>query len=132
MPLKNENLTRNQKIVLDLLKNTKDPLGAYTILTNIEKKGIKAPLQVYRALDKLIESGKVHKIESKNAYIICKNSNCNSLKSTSFLICEKCDSVSEIKRNNLKQDLSILSEESGSNYANHNLEIYGLCKSCGD
>ena len=39
MSLKKDNLTKNQKIVLDLLKNAKEPLGAYTILFNTEKKG---------------------------------------------------------------------------------------------
>ena len=130
MSLKKDNLTKNQKIVLDLLKNAKEPLGAYTILFNTEKKGIKAPLQVYRALDKLIENGKVHKIESKNSYVICTNSECDSLKSTSFLICQNCDKVSEIKQSNLREDLSSLSKGSDFDYVNHNLEIYGICKNC--
>ena len=62
-------LTKNQQTVLDILESAKEPLKAYAILFDTQKKGIKAPLQVYRALDKLIEIGKVHKIESKNSYI---------------------------------------------------------------
>ena len=100
---KRDNLTKNQEIVFDLLQKSKEPLGAYSILFNTEKNGIKAPLQVYRALDKLIENGKVHRIESKNSYVACTNSDCNITKSTSFLICEKCDKVSEI--NKLKKEL---------------------------
>ena len=84
MNLLTEKLTNNQKTVLDLLEGSKEPLKAYAILFDIQKKGIKSPLQVYRALDKLIEIGKVHKIESKNSYIACNNSNCNSQTSTSF------------------------------------------------
>ena len=83
-----EKLTINQQTVLDLLEGSKEPIKAYTILFNIQKKGIKSPLQVYRALDKLIEIGKVHKIESKNSYIACSNNNCTSKTSTSFLISE--------------------------------------------
>ena len=49
-------------------------MKAYAILFNVQKKGIKAPLQVYRALDKLVEIGKIHKIESRNAFIACQNS----------------------------------------------------------
>ena len=55
-------LTNNQKIVLQTLEKSEQPLGAYSILFNIEKKGIKSPQQVYRALDKLIEIGAVHKL----------------------------------------------------------------------
>ena len=96
MTLTSTKLTNNQQTVLDLLENSKEPLKAYAILYDTQKKGIKAPLQVYRALDKLIEIGKVHKIESKNSYMACEHKNCNSSTSTSFLICETCDQVSEL------------------------------------
>jgi len=75
MALASENLTKNQKTVLDILENSSEPLKAYTILFDIQKKGIKSPLQVYRALDKLVELGKIHKVESLNSFIICNNSN---------------------------------------------------------
>ena len=67
--MKKEKLTKNQQTVLSLLEQSNEPLKAYTILSGTQKKGIKAPTQVYRALDKLIEIGKVHKIESKNSYV---------------------------------------------------------------
>ena len=130
MALVTEKLTNNQQTVLNLLEGSKDPLKAYAILFDIQKKGIKSPLQVYRALDKLIEIGKVHKIESKNSYIACNNANCTSQTSTSFLICEICDNVTEIKKNNLSAYFSKLSEKSNFKYTKHNLEIYGVCKTC--
>ena len=65
-------LTKNQKIVLDIIEKSSQPLKAYSILFDVKKKGINAPLQVYRALDKLLEIGKIHKIESRNAFIACK------------------------------------------------------------
>ena len=125
-----ENLTKNQQAVLSLLENSKEPLKAYTILFDIKIKGIKAPTQVYRALDKLIENGKVHKIESKNSYIACNNVNCSSQSSTSFLICEECDIVIELEKNNSSSYFSKLTEKFDFKYSEHNLEIYGYCKSC--
>ena len=77
MSLETLNLTKNQQTVLDILESASEPLKAYTILFDIQKKGIKSPLQVYRALDKLIEIGKVHKIESRNSYVACKHEGCN-------------------------------------------------------
>ena len=130
MALLAEKLTNNQKTVLDLLEKSKEPIKAYAILFNIQKKGIKSPLQVYRALNKLIEIGKVHKIESKNSYIACNNVNCTSQTSTSFLICEMCDKVTEIKKNNLSTYFLKLGEKSNFKYNKHNLEIYGECKAC--
>ncbi len=125
-----EKLTNNQQTVLNLLEGIKEPLKAYAILFDIQKQGIKSPLQVYRALDKLIEMGKVHKIESKNSYIACNNANCTSQTSTSFLICEICDKVTELKKNNLSRYFLKQIEESNFKYTKHNLEIYGACKNC--
>ena len=130
MTLASEKLTNNQQTVLDLLEKSKEPLKAYAILFDIQKKGIKSPLQVYRALDKLIEIGKVHKIESRNSYVACKHEGCNAKTSTSFLICENCDSVTELTGNNLISYFSKQAEKNNFNYKKHNLEIFGLCKSC--
>ena len=130
MTLTSEKLTNNQQTVLDLLEKSKEPLKAYAILFDIQKKGIKAPLQVYRALDKLIAIGKVHKIESKNSYIACEHKNCNSSTSTSFLICEICDQVIELKKKNLSEYFAKQSVQANFQYAKHNLEIYGVCKDC--
>ena len=130
MGIATNKLTNNQQTVLDLLEGSKEPLKAYAILFDIQKKGIKSPLQVYRALDKLMEIGKVHKIESKNSYIACNNTSCNSQTSTSFLICERCEKVTELKKNNLSTYFTKLSKKSNFKYMKHNLELYGSCKDC--
>ena len=130
MALENLNLTKNQQTVLDILESASEPLKAYTILFDIQTKGIKSPLQVYRALDKLIEIGKVHKIESRNSYIACEHKNCNSSTSTSFLICETCDQVSELTQKNLPSYFAKQSEQADFKYSKHNLEIFGVCKDC--
>ena len=124
------NLTKNQQTVLNILESSNEPLKAYAILFDIQKKGIKSPLQVYRALDKLIEIGKVHKIESRNSYVACKHEGCNAKTSTSFLICEKCDKVTELTENNLLNYFSKQAEKNNFQYKKHNLEIYGLCRNC--
>ena len=85
---KENNLSKNQKIIFDLINKSSEPLKAYTILFSVQKKGIKAPPQVYRALDKLVETGKIHKIESKNAFVACRSSDCEISKATAFSICE--------------------------------------------
>ena len=90
---KEYNLSKNQKIIFDLIDKSGGPMKAYSILFNVQKKGIKAPLQVYRALDKLVEIGKIHKIESRNAFIACQNSSCQISKATAFSICESCENL---------------------------------------
>ena len=128
--LKQEFLSKNQQIVLETIKNSNEPLKAYSILFDVKKKGIKAPPQVYRALDKLIEIGKIHKIESKNAFVACKNTNCDVTKTTAFSICEKCENIEEIKDTKISKYLKSFKDNSGMNYTRYNLELFGLCKKC--
>ena len=123
-------LSKNQQIVLDIIENAKAPLKAYSILFNVQKKGINAPQQIYRALDKLIKMGKIHKIESKNAFVVCKSSVCEISKATAFSICESCENVSEISNSKLSKYLSNFSDSSGMKYSKYNLEFFGLCKKC--
>ena len=127
---KQQLLTKNQKIIFDIIEKSPEPLKAYTILFNVQKKGIKAPLQVYRALDKLLKLGKIHKIESKNAFVACKNSNCEITKATAFSICEKCEKVTEINNSKLSNYLSDFQDATGMKYNKYNLEFFGFCKKC--
>ena len=91
-----QTLSKNQQVVFDIIVKAKEPLKAYSILYNAKNNGINAPQKIYRALDKLIEIGKIHKIESRNAFVACKNSNCEVSKATAFSICESCEQVEEI------------------------------------
>ena len=123
-------LSKNQQVVLDIIEKAKEPLKAYSILFNVQKKGIKAPQQIYRALDKLIEIGKIHKVESRNAFVACKNSNCEISKATAFSICENCEKVTEINNLNLSRYLTNFEDDTGMKYKKYNLEFFGLCKKC--
>ena len=127
---KEHNLSKNQKIIFDLIDKSSEPMKAYSILFNVQKKGIKAPLQVYRALDKLVEIGKIHKIESRNAFIACQNSSCQISKATAFSICESCEIVDEISDEKLSKFLSKFNEKKGMKFKRFNLEFFGLCKKC--
>ena len=130
MSQKQEHLSKNQKIVLDMIEKSNQPMKAYSILFNVQKKGIKAPLQVYRALDKLVEMGKIHKIESRNAFIACQNSSCQVAKATAFSICEMCEKVTEISSAGLSKYLASFKDKDGMKYSKYNLEFFGLCKKC--
>ena len=105
-------------------------MKAYSILFNVQKKGIKAPPQVYRALDKLVEIGKIHKIESRNAFIACHNSSCQVANATAFSICEICEKVTEISSAGLSKYLANFKDKDGMKYSKYNLEFFGLCKKC--
>jgi Fur family transcriptional regulator, zinc uptake regulator len=123
-------LSKNQLVVLEIIEKAKEPLKAYSILYNVQKKGIKAPQQIYRALNKLIEIGKIHKIESRNAFVACKNVNCEISKATAFSICEKCEKVTEINNSKLFNYLSNFQDTTGMKYSKYSLEFFGMCRKC--
>ena len=130
MSLKQENLSKNQQIVLNIIEKAKGPVKAYSILNNVQKKGINGPLQVYRALDKLIKIGKIHKVESRNAFIACKNTNCEVSNATAFSICQACEKVTEIVNSKLSKYLKSFQDNTGMKYKKYNLEFFGLCQKC--
>ena len=127
---KEHNLSKNQKIIFDLIDKSGGPMKAYSILFNVQKKGIKAPLQVYGALDKLVEIGKIHKIESRNAFIACQNSSCQISKATAFFNLWKLWKCIWNSNSKLSKYLSNFSDDSGMKYSKYNLEFFGLCKKC--
>ena len=61
----------NSEIVFEYLKNKANPLTAYELLNGLRSKGMITPTTIYRALDKLTDSGRIHKIESLNAWTVC-------------------------------------------------------------
>ena len=130
MENKQKPLSKNQKIILEYIQKNKKPVKAYSILSNVQKKGINAPPQVYRALDKLIKIGKIHKVESQNSFVACKTSNCETPHATAFSICDSCDEVSEINDPKLFKYLLDFKDNSGIKFDGYNLEFFGTCKSC--
>ena len=127
--LKNK-LTKNQTLVLNVLLKAGLPLSAYSILEKLRKHGFKAPLQVYRALEKLIDTGQVHRIESKNAFIACEHSSCEISQMTAFTICQRCEKVSEVMDEELSNYVNLRAEKLGITMTKTNIEFHGLCNRC--
>ena len=114
--------------VLELLQNQNKPLSAYDILEDLRSEGVTAPTTVYRALDKLLASGKVHRIESLNAWTICCDP--SHEETPVFEICEKCGAVTEHVNTRLSKDIVALSSRSGFQPEHSVIEIHGRCGAC--
>jgi len=125
-------LTRNQNLVLEVLLREKVPLSAYMILDHLRDHGLKAPLQIYRALDKLTQMGHVHRLESVNAFVACSHAqnedHGNHL--VAFVICKQCGTVVEfsddIIADQVKKHMQLLHFQ----VASTTVEIGGLCCDC--
>ncbi len=123
-------LTKNQRLVFDALANADGPLSAYTILDQLRDEGFRAPLQVYRALEKLLEKGIVHRLESLNAFVACADPHCQSHGSSAFAICQECGQVSEFADGGVEQGLQRWASDHGFKVAKTTIEIRGLCARC--
>ena len=124
-------LTRNQALVLDTLTRADAPLSAYTILDQLRDDGFRAPPQVYRALDKLVERGRVHRLESINAFVACKHPACGAHATVAFAICERCGCVSEIGSDALVASIGAIAQSEGFAVTKTTVELRGICARCG-
>ncbi|WP_455478087.1 Fur family transcriptional regulator [Bartonella sp. B10] len=123
-------LTRNQILVLNTLKNAQGPLSAYAILDCLREEGFRAPLQVYRALEKLVQLKCIHRLESENAFMACSHpENCQH-ELTIFTICDNCGKVDEIQNKIIVH--SVKQMVKGVNFQAHRstVEVRGICEKC--
>ncbi|MEN3792246.1 Fur family transcriptional regulator [Fulvimarina sp. MAC3] len=123
-------LTKNQTLVMNALSRSDGPLSAYTILDQLREKGFRAPLQVYRALDKLIDNGLVHRLESLNAFVACRHAHCEGDRIIIFMICENCDQVTEVSDGALADHLRNLALDAGFALKKSIVELRGICSEC--
>jgi len=123
-------LTRNQELVYAVLGDAEAPLSAYTILDRVRDDGIRAPQQVYRALEKLLDFGLIHRLESINAFVACSHPAHESHSMTAFAICESCGGVIEFSDGSLAAALQERAGSEGFRIGKSTIEVRGLCRSC--
>jgi len=88
---KDENLGRNERLILEQLIQSGRAMKAYDILEPLTGKGIRAPMTVYRALDRLTAKGLVKRISTINAYQYIPARDIE--KCTAFLVCRNCQAT---------------------------------------
>ncbi|MFY0613555.1 MAG: transcriptional repressor [Hyphomicrobiaceae bacterium] len=130
--MKATKLTKNQQIVLEALRDSGTPMSAYQILDvdSVRSKGLKAPLTIYRALDKLIEAGLIHRIESLNAFVRCDQE--HHAEPPAFMICQECKQIIEVGTRAIQRTVKKQAAEQGFQIDQLHVEVSGTCRSCAD
>jgi Fur family zinc uptake transcriptional regulator len=119
----------NVRSVFDVLLGKHRAFSAYEIVEKLGARGKKLrAIQVYRALDVLLELGNIHRIESKNAYIACHNG--NECQQPQLLICKSCDRVAEINSVPIEHSINETADASGFVLQGRQVELFGLCPNC--
>ena len=127
-------LTRNQRLVHARLTGAGRAMSAYELLDALRDDGLRAPVQVYRALDKLTGIGLIHRLESCNAYIACAGSHADSpdhAEAAAFAICDDCGSVTEFTAGDSLAALARRAAKAGFVTRQTTIELRGLCAACG-
>jgi Fur family zinc uptake transcriptional regulator len=114
--------------VLSVLRRIGRPASAYEIQALLAAKEHLAPPTIYRALDHLIETGSVHKLESLNAFVACSHASHDE--PAVFAICDGCGSVTEFSEPRMKSAIDAWSRGSDFAVEDTTLELHGSCHDC--
>lgn len=123
-----EELNDTQRRVHRILSTAENPLSAYEVLDKLRAKQAVTPPTVYRSLDKLIEKGLAHRLESLNAYVACRHPHHQEM--AAFAICERCGLVTEFSDPSITERLTQWSDENSFHSKKVTVEIRGLCDIC--
>ena len=120
---------QREKEVLDVLRRDGRPMSAYEILGELRggEAGI-APPTVYRTLAVLTEDGRVHRLESINAYVSCQHGHADH--APILAICDDCGAVEEHADESIMERLSAIARKSRFHPRAHVVEMRGQCAEC--
>jgi len=120
----------NHDLVLAALQKTAKPLTAYELLDRLRPNGVTAPPTIYRALDRLIEEGRAHRLESLNAFVACAHPHSQHGGAAIFAICGDCQTVEELSGANLNKHIAAVARNASFDLNRAVLELHGRCRAC--
>ena len=121
--------------ILEVLNRSQKPMTAYDLLDQLRSHGITSPPTIYRALGRLVDSGKIHRLETLNAYTVCSDDHGShdhrhEALSVGFAICDTCGSVDEFSDAMLKARLEGVVAANAFRPTSTTIEIHGVCARC--
>ena len=122
-------LTRNQQLVRNLLYDAGRAMTAYQILDELRGAGLRAPAQVYRALEALSEREMIHRIETLNAFVACHHH--DHREAAAFAICDDCRQIWEFTLPR-EAGLTAVADSKGFKTRQTTVELHGQCADCAD
>lgn len=115
--------------VLDSLARMGRPASAYELLESLKEFGVTGPPTVYRALKRLQAAGRVHRLESLNAFVACSDAHCHDVP-PAFAICRECGSAKEFSSEAATAELAAWARQAGFRVSNSVIELHGRCEKC--
>jgi len=120
--------SKHAELILATLRDLARPASAYDIQSQLAGIEHLAPQTIYRALERLMEAGSVHKIESLNAFVACCHK-CHKEPSV-FAICDSCGTVAELTEPGITKVIGHWSRQADFSVTEASLELHGACGKC--
>lgn len=127
---KSQSFNAKETMILSILRKDHRPRSAYDLIDELRSSGAVAPATVYRALQRLMEHGYVHRLESLNAYLACSHSDCHEHTSSMFAICDDCGSVEELTDSAITAPALKWAKKNSFALQSMTYELRGICAQC--
>jgi Fur family transcriptional regulator, zinc uptake regulator len=127
-PAKRRSAADQDRIIVTALRDVGRPVSAYELIEQVRGKGVTAPPTVYRALQRLIDDGLAHRLESLNAFVACSHAHHRG--KAVFAICEACGTVQEFDSPGAIKHLQAWAGKHDFAVRSMTLELRGLCAAC--
>ena len=116
--------------VYEALLGQDRPVTAYQIVERLSRKTGRdvKPASVYRSLDALGTLGLAVRIESLNAFTVCRHP--NETHQHVFLVCRECGTADELADHDVAKRLRVTAGGQGFRVDRQILELQGACRSC--
>jgi Fur family zinc uptake transcriptional regulator len=127
-PPKRRTAADQDKIIVEALRGVGRPVSAYELIEEVRAKGVSAPPTVYRALQRLIDDGLAHRLESLNAFVACKHPHHPG--KAVFAIYDACGTVREFDSGTAIKALQAWAKNNDFQVRSMTLELRGRCAAC--
>lgn len=126
--VKRRSAAEQDQMLLEVLRQAEAPVSAYDLIEMLRPSAVLAPQTVYRSLDRLIETGRAHRLESLNAYVSCRHPDHHE--ATAFAICQRCRKVIEFDEKRVSSHLKSWASDNDFDVMQVTLELRGTCADC--
>lgn len=127
-PSRRRSAADQDKIIVEALRGVGRPVSAYELIEQVRAKGVSAPPTVYRALQRLIDDGLAHRLESLNAFVACDHPHHTGR--AVFAICDACGTVKEFDSPAAVKSLQAWAGKNDFKIRSMTMEIRGRCGDC--
>lgn len=127
-PTKRRSAADQDKIIVEALRGVGRPVSAYELIEQVRGQGVTAPPTVYRALQRLIDDGLAHRLESLNAFVACSHP--HHANKAVFAICDACGTVTEFDSASAIKALQTWAKSAEFQVRSMSLELRGRCGRC--